>query len=290
MSGYLYFLKTRGEQFSIIDYKAKTKSRIHTLLIPYLAWNVFQIVFWIITAYLKDGSPAEAIISSETLPHLFWDYHHWGKTYTAPVLLAAWFIRDLIIVCLASPAIWWLMTKSKGWILLIFGFFYVTAWPSINGLPITAVFWFSFGSLFSIRKLNFVDVFRRFKWLSIVVSMISFVILLTSWKKYQDSCWPTIIYGSYILSTAISVVCIVANQIERGTLRLSSGLGDATYFIYLAHPFLLGFTVRLMKLFSLEGIPAWLLGVTLIVVVLLCAYAFLRRYIPWTLRLLLGQK
>lgn len=299
MSGYLYFLKTKGEQFSIEDYKAKTRSRIFTLLIPYIAWNALQIIHILIIA-IRDGGSYDKI-SLETLPHLLWDYSQWDRSYctifgevqhmTGPVFLVGWFIRDLIIVCLAAPAIWWLITKTKGWILLIFGLFYVTwAWPIASGLSITTVFWFSFGALFSIKKLNFVDVFRRFKWLNLVVSIISFVVLLANWRKEQDTWWPTVFYVTYVVSTAMVVVCFTATLLERGKIQQRSGLGDSTYFIYLGHPFLVGYVLKFLSIMPFQGVPAWFLGVAIIVIALLCVYAFLRKYVPWTLRVLLGQK
>lgn len=74
-----------------------------------------------------------------------------------------WFIRDLMVVVLITPIIYYIIRKFKVWAILILCLCYVTGiWPYIHGFSITAVFFFSLGAYFSINKLNMVNEIRRY--------------------------------------------------------------------------------------------------------------------------------
>lgn len=95
ISGYLFFFRTA---FSVDVYKKKLKSRIKTLLIPYLFWNFVVLVgHWIVTVLspVQLTSGAYKQVSDYTVCDYlisFWNING------MPVNGALWFIRDLMVM------------------------------------------------------------------------------------------------------------------------------------------------------------------------------------------------
>lgn len=103
MSGYLFFAEF---EWSLENYALKLKSRIKTLLIPFLFWNIVTLM----VAALAQSIPATRIfISGKSL----WiagfgvlDYVNAIIGFTrSPIAYQFWFIRDLIILVLFAPVI-----------------------------------------------------------------------------------------------------------------------------------------------------------------------------------------
>lgn len=103
MSGYLFFA---GFEWSKKNYVAKLKSRIKTLLIPFLFWNIATLL----VIALAQVIPATKIFFSGnnqliTTSSVF-DYFNAIIGFTRyPVAYQFWFIRDLIILVLLTPLI-----------------------------------------------------------------------------------------------------------------------------------------------------------------------------------------
>ena len=86
ISGFLFFYKC--QTFDVHTYKAKLYKRVKTLLIPYLLWNLIQILFTVIVkiaGVLVKGKPLSGI-ADYLLEHAnlstFWDCKMWGLWQT----------------------------------------------------------------------------------------------------------------------------------------------------------------------------------------------------------------
>lgn len=86
LSGYLFFYKC--STFDAHIYKSKLYKRVKTLLIPYLLWNLMQIVFTILmktAGVLLKGKPLSGIVdylSEHATFSTFWDCKMWGLWQT----------------------------------------------------------------------------------------------------------------------------------------------------------------------------------------------------------------
>ena len=112
LSGFLYFLGT--ETFSQI--KEKNIRRIHSLLIPFLLWNILEIIFWGGLSFV----PAlhDQMIKSFGID---WSFLWILKKITIePMNGPFWYIRTLIIFCALSPA-FLIIFRHKLISLMIFG-------------------------------------------------------------------------------------------------------------------------------------------------------------------------
>jgi surface polysaccharide O-acyltransferase-like enzyme len=124
MSGFLFFAHFDGTAQA---YGSKLKSRVRTLLVPYLFWNILTIGLLALaqanthTAHYFSG--AYAPISSFGP----FDYLNALAGFTrAPVAYQFWFIRDLMILVLLSPLLY-LLTRYLFWPTMLF---LVCAWMS----------------------------------------------------------------------------------------------------------------------------------------------------------------
>jgi len=103
MSGYLFFL---GFDFTMEKYFEKLKSRIKTLLIPFLFWNVATLVLIALAQAIPATqvlfSGRNASISSYGISDYLTAIFGIGRM---PIAYQFWFIRDLMLLILLSPVI-----------------------------------------------------------------------------------------------------------------------------------------------------------------------------------------
>lgn len=158
ISGYLFFFRTT---FSVDVYKKKLKSRIKTLLIPYLFWNFVVLVgHWIVTVLspVQLTSGAYKQVSDYTVCDYlisFWNING------MPVNGALWFIRDLMVMLVFSPLVYWCLRYFRWYILLVLGCIWLVG-GTLEIPRMDAVFFFFVGAWFSITGRNFVADFKSF--------------------------------------------------------------------------------------------------------------------------------
>ena len=83
ISGYLFFVN--AETLNRSYYLHKLRRRVHTLLIPYIIWNVLAAVYLWLTQDIY--------------------YSPQWLVFTIPANFPLWFLRDLIVLIIASPLI-----------------------------------------------------------------------------------------------------------------------------------------------------------------------------------------
>lgn len=102
ISGYLFFVN-----FSMNKYKGKLKSRVKTLLIPYLIWNTMGMLFQIATSYTFI---AQFFVGrkpfSLSLGNILYSIFLW-RGY-----VPCWFLFALMVFAVISPLIYYLL-KNK---------------------------------------------------------------------------------------------------------------------------------------------------------------------------------
>lgn len=102
VSGMLYF--RNGGSLDLNTYLRKTKSRVRSLLVPYLLWNAAGCVIFLIKVY-GFGYPGSGIVDDGRIdiPMLLRGFWCVGNEY--PFDSPLWFIRDLFVISLLSPII-----------------------------------------------------------------------------------------------------------------------------------------------------------------------------------------
>lgn len=110
ISGYLFF---SGFEWSKEKYLVKLRTRLKTLLIPFVFWNIFTLS--IIAA--AQALPATQIYFSGNSPLIAgfsgFDYlNAIAGINRCPIAYQFWFIRDLMILVLLAPVIRFILQKS----------------------------------------------------------------------------------------------------------------------------------------------------------------------------------
>ena len=269
ISGYLFFANV--DQWNANTYKQKMLRRFKTLLIPYLIWNMLMAIklktfswnmFWI---YWK---PAGAQI----------DWFGQEQLMTAPANMPLWFLRDLMVVSLLTPIIYILIRKLGSWLMVVLTVLYLSGVCAfIPGLSAYAVYFFTFGAFFSIRKM---DLVASLKHVEIPAYVLSILLALSMLLTYGTSAFSSLML-CFRLMGAVSVFCLASRILSSTNRRLPSVVCDSSYFVYLAHyVFFLSFIDT--AFFALLGtsIPAlsihYLLAPLLKAALLITIYCFYR--------------
>lgn len=168
ISGYLFFLSNK-------TYIKKISTRIHTLLIPYFLWNFFLIILYIIV--YAAGYPQ--VINGRNITEygvidylrLFWDRGSFDNGNFVPILCPLWYIRNLLIMSIISPLLYYIIRYTR----VVF-LFIVAAWWMMtyhNAFIPQTVLFFCIGGYFSILGINPLETIIRNK----LHFLIAFVLL-----------------------------------------------------------------------------------------------------------------
>lgn len=177
ISGFLLF--NTVARFDVETYKSKIKKRFHTLIVPYVAWNVIALLI-LLAGSIAAGSDSGFAkidwiekVGSILLPM--------GNPPNFPL----WFIRDLIYLVLLSPVIYWI-TKRMGVIfLLLMGLLFVTDVCPIQILPFKDIFFFSLGAYFCIKKKGDVVEWLERRWLWTIVVYMALCVADLCFSHYE---------------------------------------------------------------------------------------------------------
>lgn len=173
LSGYLFWKE--GTPWNWQLFGNKIKSRIHTLLIPFLLWNTFSISTFVLEMIFENQTWEEiSVYLSNVGVSGFWNYCVWGAhkinwlgwsiPNSGPFAIHFWFIRDLMVTIILSPIIYWGLKKTHIWGLLTLFFCYCSKiWPQIHGLGIDAIFFFTMGMYLAENRRSLTNTAQKIK-------------------------------------------------------------------------------------------------------------------------------
>lgn len=149
ISGYLFFLSKK-------NYTDKLRSRFHTLFIPYILWNILLLIIYIL-AYAA-GHPQDingrnlADYSIIDYLRLFWDRGSFDDGNFVPLLCPLWYIRNLLIMAILSPVVYYIIKYVREAFLLLIVAWWIMTYNNAF-IPQTILF-FCLGAYFSILNIN----------------------------------------------------------------------------------------------------------------------------------------
>lgn len=149
ISGFLFFLSKK-------TYSQKLKTRVHTLLIPYLLWNLMLLILYLIAwtvGYPQDiNGRSLADYTFIDYLRLFWDRGSFDNGNFVPLLCPLWYIRNLLIMSLLSPLLYFIIRYARGTFLIAVTIWWMMSYHNAF-IPQTILF-FSLGAYFSIFDIN----------------------------------------------------------------------------------------------------------------------------------------
>lgn len=149
ISGYLFFLSKKS-------YSQKIATRVNTLFVPYLLWNSFLLILYLIVYAI--GFPQDIngrnIAEYELIDYvrLFWDRGSYDNGNFVPILCPLWYIRNLIIMSILSPLFYHIIKYLREVFLLFIAIWWMTTYNNAF-IPQTILF-FCLGAYFSILDKN----------------------------------------------------------------------------------------------------------------------------------------
>jgi putative membrane protein len=297
ISGLLFF---REGLFTKELYIHKSQRRVFSLLIPYLFWNLTYLFLLSLGEGLLPNwtaiidTPIEQFGFKDWLL-AFWDISKINNQggLTAPVVLPFWFIRDLMVLCVATPLIYKLIDaiakfKIQVAVLLFLGLLLASKWvDDLPGLSFQGFLFFSFGAYFSIKQIKITEVMPRFQWFALF-----FVIF--AWQ--QD--FMNIAYAGLIIFVVSITTRYLNHRQNQGkiTQPIPEILTNATFFVFAFHTIVQGGIIFLFKQGilsphnALEGAVLYLLSPLTMLIVSVAIHYVLDKLSPRIMTIFCGGR
>jgi peptidoglycan/LPS O-acetylase OafA/YrhL len=227
ISGLLLFMSKK-------NYLQKLQTRTHTLLVPYLLWNFILVVIYITLfvvgypQYINGRSMTEYGVIDYI--RLFWDRGSFDDGNFVPILCPLWYIRNLIIMVIFSPLLYYVIKYTRELFLIIIA----VCWMATNNnafIPQTILF-FSLGAYFPISGVNPLELFTKYKpfflttfSLFAIADIMSHVAMGTPWNLQIHR---------FALIFNIPVMFLLADWCTRHSYS-SKSLPNAAFIVFCVH-------------------------------------------------------
>ena len=287
IAGYVFFL---GMSLTMDSYMGKIRRRCHSLLIPYIVWNAVAILYVLkvmlpgMGAVSDFADTSQLDLSLSSFIESFWDDSYGIIPYvnscndgTFPIDKPLWFVRDLMLMALVSPAFYALYKLPRITTRIVLAgatLVWAVKIPGLGHLAqlLEAFVFFAWGGYLSYHKRDMI-LFLAPLWPQAMTYVKSVNIVVGLFFFYNISAW----------------------LVSHGRCRASAFLSSASFFIYCGHFIILDPVAR--RVFALTGsggdmavMCGYLLTYTVIIGILLGAYALMRRYTPRFLALFTGGR
>ena len=287
ISGYLFFVSNK-------DYKQKLRTRIHTLLMPYFLWNVIMLSAYLITYMI--GYPQE--INNRSLYdytlsdylRLFWDRGSYDNGNFVPLLCPLWYIRNLFIVAVLSPILYYLIKYLRE--LFIFALAIWWLYTYDNAFIQQTLLFFSLGSYFSIFRINPLELFNNKKMFFLILFTI-FAICDIAMHTIEGT---SINLQTHRLSLIFNIPAffLLADYCVNIGLR-SNILPNAAFIVFCVHyPIVVALRKLSISLFEKASdftqIMLYFACIFFATITCLTFYQILNKYFPKTKKILSGNR
>ncbi len=273
MSAYLFFY---CDSLSAGEYARKLKSRVRTLLVPFLFWNLAVLLAIAIAQSIpaiRGWFPAAYPIIRYFKPY---DYFNAVMGITgSPAAFQFWFIRDLMVLVVLSPAIGYLV-RSKLCLLFVAGVFalwcmdqWPFAWPSVE-----ATLFFSLGTYLALKDsdLRALDG-RGGLLLSLFIPVLLAYSVLATIGSSESGLLVKYFQKAVILLGAAVAWWLTGRLIVWSRLKgWLIALGGSSFFVFAAHEPLMMVVRKLVFSFAKPQSEAAVIGLYLSIPIFLIAF------------------
>jgi len=285
-SGYFFFFNMKEELLWTKDgFAYKWKKRIRTLLVPYLAWNLIAVAAVAIKVFIcnKLGvANDEGELFSVKAGPLFW-------FITGPANFPLWYMRDLLILSVLAPVIYYFFKYLKIWGLVLLTLVYLSPWnPNMPGMR--AIFFFGLGAYLGIFKINMLEICRKVKVPALILCIVLVIIAtFLNFSKWHELALR--VFYPFGMITFMNICDgLIDNEARKNRLI---GLASYVFFIYAAHEvYILGWTKGLIIRLIGDSLLAQFIGYLIVPVIVLAVcmilYRILNKIMPKALAFISG--
>lgn len=310
ISGFVFFL---GVKLTKEKYLQKLKNRVKTLLIPYLIWNIVFVLKSLLlrlpcfSSLFPTAHKIQLDFSLSAILETFWDNSKgiFGMAPTTneivdnsifPADSPLWFVRDLMIVVLCTPVLYWVLKRTRHYFVLILGVLWFTlAYWNLGHVYqlVTAFFFFSWGAYMSVNAKDMMLEFSRFSKISMLLYPLLALLFVFSVHYFPN-------FSGTIKRLNVLVGLFFAYNVSSWLLthhvcKVSPFLASSSFFIYVAHTLMCGDFVKLFFFIfhpttDLGMLSVYISAVVVTVAILLLTFYLLRCYTPNFLKVIAGRK
>lgn len=292
ISGYLFF--RRGTLNKEI-YFEKLQHRFHSLLIPYVIWNLLMLgVMFLQEKMMGSASTRMGTLSEYSALDVLYAFFDSTQSWSfvgeigQPANVSLWFLRDLMIMVVFSPFFYALVKKKWIALCVLFAIYCCPYhFPHLHNL---SIFWFGMGSWMQINKIDFVILSRKVVMICISIFCISIIA-----HEYNDIQFPfDIIMPIMRISEFLLLIAIASFVKEHNSKQIPQRIRSSSFFIYMSHivptSTLCLLACHLLPLNDLYFSVAYLLIPIIVTIILICIYLLLKYYMPRITDVLTGNR
>lgn len=283
ISGFLFFNQFVATKANYIQ---KYKNRFHTLIVPYVFWNILILFLCYlgqsISITLKYFSGKNELVINYTL----YEYINsiFGITREYPISYQFWFIRVLILLVISAPLIYWLIKKTKYALLVIITILWLFGPYNLYVMPTLFFYGGSYLAMHSISLFRLDNKGIKMVFLYLVILVVGNTLGNSPIQKVGILFGiPAMLYMSRYL--------YYNNHIEAIFTKLSK----SSFFIFCFHEPLLTIIKKLIYNFmkpnnSLEIFILYLIIPVIVIAISLMVYIILKIYFPLFTKLITGGR
>ena len=294
ISGFLFFYQC---DFNRETYYNKLRKRIHSLLIPYMIWNTLYLFFVMIVQQLQPSSTNldRKLVMEYSFIDILDSYWHFDGVCRGygPICGPLWFIRDLMIVNLFSPIVYFFINNKRVIFLFLLGLLYICGIGLLTpGLSSTAFFFYSLGAWASINSME-IDLLGRKGIVSMGLCIFLIIADISLWIiDTQNNYLHRIFIVSGIFALLSFSMMIVRRRGVGHTIRYLAG---CSFFVYLSHIYVTPFLNKcwILVLSPVNEVTASIaLFMIPLITCLICigVFSVMKRYLPKMTTILVGGR
>ena len=302
ISGYLFF---KTGKFTTDIYLGKLARRVQSLLVPYFLWNLLLLLLAIIVGLFTNrvpilGVPMDQMSFLDGLK-AFWDISlvkGGSSAIAAPIDVPLWFMRDLMVVMVCSPIVFWAVkafiilagkrpiVRYVLFLAIIFGFGYI---PEVTGLNPECWLFFGYGAYYGIRKKEFIVAMLPYTLPAFIILLV--LIAIEFWAPCQ------FVFHLEAVFAIVFGMSLTTNMVRSGTWYVQDmSLSNASFFVYAFHFFISGSLMALLGAGFFTPHSWWLLliiylvAIAITLAVSLLVYWLMRMKLPFTTYIFMGGR
>ena len=312
ISGFLFFY---GKEFCYTVYIRKLRSRISTLLIPYFLWNTLAILLTLMymlplfASIMPNVQQTEIHLSLvRILKTYFANFENEGifvspvtssipEKYPWPINVPLWYVRDLMLLVILSPLFYKAIRFAGKWLIFALGLLYFFFEPLVmpeGGWTVSIIrssFFFAWGAYFSINRQDFINSMSKFKYAPALYLPLAIADTLTKTAEYN-----IFIEQAGIVVGIVSAIIIVSYLLRTNKVKVNDTLSKSSFFIYCLHTLIISEIGKIVFLiFNLQDntlsiLFLYLFVPTITIIICICTYNILKKYVPFLHKLLTGNR
>ena len=216
----------------------------------------------------------------------------WNLNGGFPICYQLWFIRDLMVIMILSPLVYWALRAMKYYFLIIVCALWLTGWSlHIDALNTTTLLYFSTGAYFGITKQDFVAIAKRIVWPALTI----YIFMGLADVIYLNESWHWYINRAAIPMGIVATIGLSARFVESNRWLALPHLAGIGFFMYAFH----GMPLTLMTKLAFKHLNPQcdiaVLGLYFLCpLIVLCIgftfYHLIARYLPRLMNLITGGR